>query len=64
MSARTVDVLLPLGLDAPYSYAVPDGLDLKPGDLVQVPLGARGMIGCVWPRKGEGQVVPAAKLKG
>lgn len=63
MSARTVDVLLPLGLDAPYSYAVPDGLDLAPGDLVHVPLGSRGMIGCVWPRKGESQVVPSAKLK-
>ncbi len=64
MRAPTVDVLLPLGLDAPYSYLVPEGLDLAPGDLVQVPLGARGAIGCVWPsRAGAAAPVDAAKLK-
>jgi len=67
MTARTVDVLLPLGLDAPYSYTVPEGLDLAPGDLVHVPLGSRGMIGCVWPpaRFSARPAVPvdAAKLK-
>lgn len=63
MSDRTVDVLLPLGLDAPYSYLRPEGMTLAPGDLVHVPLGGRGMIGCVWPRHGEGRPVDAAKLK-
>ncbi|MCG5234931.1 primosomal protein N' [Xanthobacter oligotrophicus] len=66
MSARTVDVLLPLGLDTPYSYLVPEGMTLSPGDLVHVPLGARGMIGCVWPRPpggGSGKPVDVAKLK-
>ncbi len=65
MNPAIVDVLLPLGLDAPYSYLVPDGLELQPGDLVQVPLGARGVVGCVWPRKeGAGaRVVDTAKLK-
>jgi len=62
--ACTVDVLLPLGLDAPYSYLVPEGLSLAPGDLVNVPLGARAMMGCVWPRAGgPAPVVDPGKLK-
>lgn len=44
----TVDVLIPLALDQAYSYAVPDGLALKPGDIVQVPLGPRETVGVVW----------------
>ena len=41
----TVDVLIPLGLDQAYSYAVPAGLVLRPGDVVQVPLGPRETVG-------------------
>ncbi|TCT02231.1 primosomal protein N' [Aquabacter spiritensis] len=63
MSPRTVDILLPLGLDAPYSYAVPEGMDLVPGDLVHVPLGTRGMVGCVWPGRGAAAPVDPAKIK-
>ncbi|MFG1422778.1 primosomal protein N' [Roseixanthobacter liquoris] len=63
MTQRLVDVLLPLGLDAPYSYAVPDGLALAPGDLVQVPLGSRGMVGCVWALRSDAGGVDQAKLK-
>ncbi len=63
MSPRFVDVLLPLGLDTPYSYAVPDGLELQPGDLVQVPLGNRSMLGCVWPSRSNGKAVDTAKIK-
>lgn len=44
----TVDVLIPLGLDQAYSYAVPAGLSLAPGDVVQVPLGPRETVGVVW----------------
>jgi primosomal protein N' (replication factor Y) len=44
----TVDVLIPLGLDQAYSYAVPAGLMLKPGDVVQAPLGPRETVGVVW----------------
>jgi primosomal protein N' (replication factor Y) len=44
----TVEVLIPLGLDQAYSYAVPPGLLLKPGDVVQVPLGPRQTVGVVW----------------
>ncbi|PZU93275.1 MAG: primosomal protein N' [Chelatococcus sp.] len=44
----TVEVLIPLGLDQAYSYAVPAGLALAPGDVVQVPLGPRETVGVVW----------------
>lgn len=44
----TVEVLIPLGLDQAYSYAVPTGLTLAPGDVVQVPLGPRETVGVVW----------------
>ncbi|MGU3492518.1 primosomal protein N' [Xanthobacteraceae bacterium A53D] len=65
MSAVTVDVLLPLGLDTPYSYLVPDGLSLQPGDLVTVPLGSRLVVGCVWPRRDDAPTkeVDTSKLK-
>jgi primosomal protein N' (replication factor Y) len=43
-----VDVLVPVALDHPYSYRAPAELDLKPGDLVRVPLGPRECTGVVW----------------
>ena len=43
-----VDVLVPVALDHTYSYRVPSGLELKPGDIVAVPLGAREVVGVVW----------------
>ena len=49
MSTRIVDVLVPVALDQTYSYRVPDGLELSIGDVVTVPLGARGeTTGVVW----------------
>src|SRR5450432_2616457 len=49
MTSKIVDVLVPVALDQTYSYRVPDGLELKPGDVVCVPLGARGeTTGVVW----------------
>ncbi len=45
---RTADVLIPLALDTAYSYAVPPGLDLAEGDVVQIPLGPRETVGVVW----------------
>ncbi len=43
-----VDILVPVALDQTYSYRVPKEFDLKPGDIVAVPLGAREVIGVVW----------------
>ena len=48
MSTRVVDVLVPVALDQVYSYRVPASLDLVPGDVVTVPLGARDTLGVVW----------------
>ncbi len=45
---RVVDILVPVALDQTYSYRVPAGLELSPGDLVAVPLGARESMGVVW----------------
>ena len=48
MAKRVVDVLVPVALDQAYSYRVPLGLALAPGDVVTVPLGARTATGVVW----------------
>jgi primosomal protein N' (replication factor Y) len=47
-TTRVVDVLLPVALDQNYSYRVPRGVELQPGDVVCVPLGPREVIGVVW----------------
>jgi len=52
-SRKTADVLLPLALEGPYTYSLPQGLSVRPGDYVEVPLGPRSYLGCVW-RLGEG----------
>ena len=43
-----VDVVAPVAVDTAYSYRVPAGLALQPGDLVDVPLGTRETPGVVW----------------
>ncbi len=55
MAQRIVDVLVPVALDQAYTYRVPAGVDVAPGDVVAVPLGARECIGVVW---GEGTARP------
>src|ERR1700730_6541189 len=45
---RVVDVLVPVALDQAYSYRVPRGVDLQPGDVVAVPLGPREVVAVVW----------------
>src|SRR6195952_1124552 len=47
-AARVVDVLVPVALNQAYSYRVPRGMELKPGDVVCVPLGPREVIAVVW----------------
>jgi primosomal protein N' (replication factor Y) len=48
LAPRVVDVLVPVALNQAYSYRVPRGVDLQPGDVVTVPLGAREVVGVVW----------------
>lgn len=60
---RRAQVLLPLALDRPYTYRLPDGMDVAPGDYVQVPLGPRQVIGVVWDDSDEPQDIDDAKLR-
>src|SRR5215469_4432294 len=48
MAKRVVDVLVPVAVDRAYSYRVPDALEVAPGDIVSVPLGAREATAVVW----------------
>jgi len=48
MPTRFVDVLAPVALDQTYSYRIPENVDLKAGDIVSVPLGARTTTAVVW----------------
>src|SRR5918998_2075325 len=55
MTSRIADVLIPLALDTAYSYALPEGLAVEEGDVVQVPLANREVAGVVWGlREGQG----------
>src|ERR1700755_273654 len=47
-STGVVDVLVPVALNQAYSYRVPRGMELKPGDVVCVPLGPREVVAVVW----------------
>src|ERR1700722_4033371 len=46
-STRIVDVLVPVALNQNYSYRVPRGMELAPGDVVCVPLGPRLVVAVV-----------------
>ena len=48
MAKRVVDVLVPVALDRAYSYRVPEAMEIAPGDVVCVPLGARDATAVVW----------------
>ncbi|ALK07864.1 primosomal protein N' [Blastochloris viridis] len=63
MTARFAEVLVPLGIDQPYSYAVPDGLAVAVGDLVHVPLGPRTVTGVVWSLGATPRFANPAKLR-
>ncbi|MGY4474984.1 primosomal protein N' [Bradyrhizobium sp. USDA 3364] len=43
-----VDVLVPVALNQTYSYRVPRGMQLAPGDVISVPLGPREVVAVVW----------------
>ena len=44
----TLDVLLPLKFDHPFTYNVPKDIDVKVGDFVLVPFQNKDIIGVVW----------------
>jgi primosomal protein N' (replication factor Y) (superfamily II helicase) len=57
-------ILLPVALDQTYDYAVPDGLDVLPGQFVLVPFGSQNRIGIVWDAPiGEQKSIDAKKIK-
>jgi primosomal protein N' (replication factor Y) len=62
---RTVPVLVPLPVPEAYSYAVPEGMAVEPGSVVQVPLGPRQVIGVVWDGRDAngGRAVDPNKLR-
>jgi len=61
---ETVSILLPIPAERPYTYSVPEGLHLLPGDFVTVPLGPREVAAVVWePPEGGGDKVDASKLR-
>ncbi|MEO1703001.1 MAG: primosomal protein N' [Pseudomonadota bacterium] len=45
---HTVPVMVPVPSPVPYTYAVPAGVEVLPGSVVQVPLGSRQVPGIVW----------------
>ena len=45
---RVADVLVPVAVETPYSYRVPEELAVSAGDFVTVPLGTRETTGVVW----------------
>jgi primosomal protein N' (replication factor Y) (superfamily II helicase) len=46
--ASIAEILLPVAIDHSYSYLVPRGIAVAPGDFVEVPLGRRMTNGVVW----------------
>lgn len=59
--ANAARILLPLPLDQPYDYLLPEGEVLVPGDFVRVPIGPREATGVVWAEAAS--TVPANKLR-
>ncbi|WP_417413371.1 primosomal protein N' [Hoeflea sp.] len=58
---KVVPVLIPMPAERAYSYALPEGVDAGPGQIVQVPLGPRLVSGIVW--DGEADAINPDKLR-
>ncbi|RLP26049.1 primosomal protein N' [Mesorhizobium sp. YM1C-6-2] len=58
---RAAPVLVPMPAERPYTYAVPDDMQVVPGSIVRVPLGPREVAGVVW--DAETNPVDPKKLK-
>jgi hypothetical protein len=62
---KVISVMVPVAVEAPYTYRAPAGMDLAPGDIVAVPLGTRDVLGVVWddppdPSIGHNRLRPVA----
>lgn len=61
MKPEQVEVLLPTAAPHGFDYLAPEGMQVKPGDMVSVPFGRSSSLGVIW---GEGKAsLPAGKLK-
>ncbi|MGH7003883.1 MAG: DEAD/DEAH box helicase, partial [Alphaproteobacteria bacterium] len=58
---KIVPVLVPMPAERPYSYAVPEGMEVRAGSIVRVPLGPREVAGIV--TGGSTDSVDARKLR-
>ncbi|MDP2733701.1 MAG: primosomal protein N', partial [Hoeflea sp.] len=58
---KVVPVLIPMPAERAYSYALAEGVDAQPGQIVQVPLGPRMVAGIVW--DGPADVINPDKLR-
>ncbi len=61
LAPRVVPVLVPMPAERPYSYMVPEGMNVQPGSIVRVPLGPREVAGIVC--EGETDAIDARKLR-
>ena len=64
---KRVAVLLPFPFQGTFDYAVPPGLDPRPGDVVLVPLNRREEVGVVWdtpagPSVGDNRLRPVTAI--
>jgi primosomal protein N'' len=57
----SVPVLVPMPADRAFSYAVPEGGTVVPGQIVQIPLGPRRVPGVVW--DGPADEIDTKKLR-
>ncbi|MDZ5699406.1 primosomal protein N' [Chelativorans sp. M5D2P16] len=58
---HVIPVMVPVPTDRPYSYAVPEAVEVPPGAILRVPLGPREVAGVAW--DGDGEAVDSKKLK-
>ncbi|MBA8899981.1 primosomal protein N' (replication factor Y) [Phyllobacterium sp. P30BS-XVII] len=58
---KIVPVLVPMPAAKPYSYAVPEGMEVQAGSIVRVPLGPREVAGIV--TEGSTDSIDAKKLR-
>jgi primosomal protein N' (replication factor Y) len=58
-----IRVLLPLPLGEAYDYRLPSELHAPPGSFVEVPLGGRAVLGCVWDGEAGAEGVAESRLR-